>query len=65
MMETGYLIFKRSIANELLEKGFRIIKVEENFYDKKRCVFIFDRVEGLDECVAEIKKTIYINKSMS
>lgn len=55
MTDKGYIIFKRSIANELLEKGFRLIKVEENFYDKKKSVFIFENTQELVNYMIEIK----------
>lgn len=55
MKKKGYVIFKRAICNELLAKGFKLIEVSENFYDKKKSIFIFEETQELVDYMLEIK----------
>lgn len=55
MEKKGYVIFKRAICNELLQKGFKLLEVAENFYDKKKSIFIFEETQELVDYMLEIK----------
>ena len=55
MEKKGYVIFKRAICNELLLKGFKLLEVAENFYDKKKSIFIFEETQELVDYMLEIK----------
>ena len=56
MEKKEYIIFKRAICNELLTKGFKLLEVGVNFYDKKKSVFIFESTPELVNYMLEIKK---------
>lgn len=56
MERKGYVIFKRAICNELLAKGFKLIKVGENVSDQRKSVFIFEITQELIDYMLEIKK---------
>lgn len=62
-MDKTYIIFKRSVANTLLENGFKILKIEEKKNDGKRSVFLFECTPELIEFMDKLKKDIDEMKS--
>lgn len=62
-VDNTYVIFKRSVANTLLEKGFKLVKIEEKKNDGRRSVFLFECTPNLIEFMNDLKKEIDEMKS--
>lgn len=45
----GIVVISTSIAKELLKKGYQIIDIKPNKFDRKRTVFVFAKDEGIKE----------------
>lgn len=57
-----YVVFRRTVANELLQKGFKLKSIDEDYNNKKRCVFMFEPTQELIEYMEQLKKRIKENK---
>lgn len=50
-MRSEKVILSYALAKELLAKGFRIIDIDQNKYDSKRTVFVFENTQGLEDYI--------------
>lgn len=55
MENKDYVIFKRNVANELLENGFKLKSIQPNYSDDRKSVFMFECTQELIEYVEKIK----------
>lgn len=50
-MQNQKVILSYALAKSLLAHGFRIIDIDQNKYDPKRTVFIFENAKGMEEYI--------------
>ena len=50
------VVFSKKLANELVDKGFEIIRTEVNIKDPKFRVFIFEKSPELDAVIDSYMK---------
>ena len=56
MYSNEQIVKNLSDANELLDKGYTIKRIDRNAKDKSKCVFFFKYEEGIKEALASISK---------
>lgn len=62
-----YVVLQVSMANYLISKGFPVLRIDRNRYNRDRLIFLFEDSEALRTSLNDYKRdgvTIgYINKS--
>jgi len=57
-----YLIHKKSLAYQLIEKGNILLDKEKNLKDNKRWIYIFQDTVKLHNDLTEINKELHSNR---
>lgn len=42
-----FIVTTMTEANELLDKGFKILKIDRNKFDRSKCIFLFEPTQEL------------------
>ena len=56
-----FKVYKTRVANEMLRRGYNLIRFEENTKRPSMTVFVFEKVDGIFEVHDEIKQLLWEN----
>lgn len=55
-MKKDYMVFTRYVANQLIQKGFKILRLKPDKVDKTHTIYIFEWSDDIERVVSEINK---------